>query len=63
LFDADARKRTVSLTINSDLYAKTKAVGINASHVAEEALADALRARQAEVLREEIRRDQQALAR
>jgi post-segregation antitoxin (ccd killing protein) len=63
LFDAAARKRTVSLTINSDLYAKTKAAGINASRVAEEALADALRTKQAEVLRGEIRRDQQALAR
>jgi len=29
----------VSLTINSDLFAKAKAVGINASRVAEEALA------------------------
>jgi post-segregation antitoxin (ccd killing protein) len=63
LFDAAARKRTVSLTINSDLYAKTKAAGINASRVAEEALADALRTRQAEMLRDEIRRDQLALAR
>lgn len=63
LFDAAARKRTVSLTINTDLYAKTKAAGINASRVAEQALAEALRRNQAEVLREEIRRDQQALAR
>jgi post-segregation antitoxin (ccd killing protein) len=63
LFDAAARKRTVSLTINADLYAKTKAAGINASRIAEEALAAALRARQAQVLRGEIRRDQEALAR
>jgi post-segregation antitoxin (ccd killing protein) len=63
LFDATARKRTVSLTVNSDLYAKTKAAGINASRVAEEALAEALRARQAAILRDEIRRDQAALAR
>ena len=63
LFDAAARKRTVSLTINGDLYAKTRAAGINASRVAEEALAAALRAREAEVLLDEIRRDQEALAR
>jgi len=63
LFDAAARKRTVSLTINSDFYAKTRAAGINASRVAEEALAEALRAKQAKVLLDEIRRDQQALAR
>ncbi|HEX4170964.1 MAG TPA: type II toxin-antitoxin system CcdA family antitoxin [Acetobacteraceae bacterium] len=63
LFDAAARKRTVSLTINQDLYAKAKAAGINVSRVAEEAIAAALRTKQAEVLRDEIRRDQQALAR
>ncbi len=63
LFDAHARKRTVSLTVNSDLYAKAKAAGINASRIAEEALAAALRARQAEILRDEIRRDRDALAR
>jgi post-segregation antitoxin (ccd killing protein) len=63
LFDATARKRTVSLTVNGDLYTKVKAAGINASRVAEEALADALRRRQAEVLQDEIRRDQRALAR
>jgi antitoxin CcdA len=62
LFDAAARKRTVSLTINSDLYAKTRAAGINASRVAEKALAAALRAKEAELLRDEIRRDQEALA-
>jgi post-segregation antitoxin (ccd killing protein) len=39
LFDAKAAKQTVSLTLNSDLYAKAKSVGINASKVAEEALA------------------------
>lgn len=62
LFDVAARKRTVSLTINADLYAKSRAAGINASRVAEEALAAALRARQAKLLRDEIRRDQEALA-
>lgn len=62
LFDARACKRTVNLTVNSDLYAKAKAAGINASRVAEAALADALRERMAAALREDIRRDRDALA-
>jgi post-segregation antitoxin (ccd killing protein) len=56
-FDQNAKKRTVSLTLNSDLYAKAKAEGINASQVAEEALAQALKARLSERLRAEINQD------
>jgi post-segregation antitoxin (ccd killing protein) len=41
-YDRGARKRTVSLTLNADLYAKPKGAGINLSKVAEEALAQAL---------------------
>ena len=48
VFDPSAKKRTVSLTLNADLYAKAKAEGINASQVAEEALAQALKARLSE---------------
>jgi antitoxin CcdA len=45
-----APRQTVSLTINSDLFAKAKAVGINVSRVAEEALAQALeRQRRADI--------------
>jgi post-segregation antitoxin (ccd killing protein) len=62
LFDQTARRQTVSLTVNSDLYAKTRAVGINASRVAEAALAHALREKQAELLRADIARDMTALA-
>jgi len=62
LYDGAARKRTVSLTLNSDLYAKVRAAGMNASRIAEAALAEALRTREAEVLRAEIRQDMQALA-
>jgi antitoxin CcdA len=62
-FDARARKRTVSLTLNGDLYAKAKAAGINASRVAEAALAQALKARRAELLSAEIQQDREALAR
>jgi antitoxin CcdA len=49
-YAADAPKQTVSLTINSDLFARVKALGINASRVAEEALAQELnRQRRAEI--------------
>lgn len=42
LYDPKAKKQTVSLTINADLVAKLKSAGVNASQVAEDALADAL---------------------
>ena len=61
-YDLAARKRTVSLTLNSDLYAKVRAAGMNASRIAEAALVQALKAREAEVLRAEIREDMKALA-
>ena len=60
LFDASARKRTVSLTLNGDLYAKAKEHGINASQVAEAALAEALATQIARTARMEIQHDLQA---
>ena len=42
-YDLAARKRTVSLTLNSDLYAKVRAAGMNASRIAEAALVQALK--------------------
>lgn len=46
----DAPRQTVSLTINSDLFARAKSLGINASRIAEEALARELeRLRRAQV--------------
>ena len=62
LFDVRARKQTVSMTVNGDLYARIRALGINASRVAEAALAQALREKQAELLRGEIRQDMKVLA-
>jgi post-segregation antitoxin (ccd killing protein) len=62
LYGARARKRTVSLTLNGDLYARAPAAGMNASRIAEAALAEALKAHAGETLREEIRRDMRALA-
>ncbi len=60
-YDSKAAKQTVSLTINSDLYAQAKGLGINASQIAEEALANEVARRKAEQLREEIKQDLQAL--
>lgn len=56
-YDAMAAKQTVSITLNSDLYAKAKSVGINASKVAEQALADEYVKRRSEMVMAEIRQD------
>jgi post-segregation antitoxin (ccd killing protein) len=61
LFDRSAPKRTVSLTLNSELYAKAKALGINASRVAEEALAQAYVERCAATVRAELQQDLRAV--
>jgi antitoxin CcdA len=63
LFEPKAPKQTVSITLNSDLYAKAKSLGINASKVAEEALAHEYSARRSEALRAEIRDELAALER
>lgn len=56
-FDPKAPKRTVSLTLNSDLYAKAKRMGINVSKVAEQALSQAYSDTRADALRAELRQD------
>lgn len=56
-YDTRAPRRTVSLTINGDLMTKARAEGINASSVAERAIAAELTERRRERLREELRRD------
>ncbi len=61
LFDRSARKLSVRLSINSDLYARARASGIDASRVAEEALARALAARASDLIRAEIRQEMEAL--
>ncbi len=62
-YDPTAPKQTVSVTLNSDLYAKAKSIGINASRVAEEALAGEYAARRAEAALRELQQDLAALAR
>ncbi len=56
LFDPKAAKQTVSITLNSDLYAKVKTLGINTSRVAEEALAKKYDELHSEALIAEFRR-------
>ncbi len=56
-FDPTARKQTVSLTVNADLYRRAKAEGINASQVAEDALAQALADRLSTKVQAEIKQD------
>jgi post-segregation antitoxin (ccd killing protein) len=59
MFDPRSKKRTVSLTLNADLYAKAE--GINVSQVAEEALAQTLKTRLLAKARAEIAKDMAAL--
>jgi len=57
VFDRQAPKKTVSLSVNSDLVAKAKAEGLNISAVAEEALIRAVSDHMREKMKAEIQRD------
>jgi antitoxin CcdA len=59
-YDVKVAKQTVSLTINSDLVAQAKRLGINASQVAEAALAHEVSRRRAEQIGAEIKQDLEA---
>jgi antitoxin CcdA len=61
-YDSSAARQTVSLTINADLFARIKALGINASRVAEEALARELERHRAEQLKRDIKQDVEAMS-
>jgi post-segregation antitoxin (ccd killing protein) len=54
LFKPKAPKQTVSITLNSDLYAKAKSAGINTSKVAEEALASKYAELHSEAIKAEL---------
>jgi post-segregation antitoxin (ccd killing protein) len=58
---ATAPKQTVSLTINSDLMARVKSLGINASRIAEEALAQELDRQRRTEIEAEMRQDMAAI--
>lgn len=57
LFDPPAKRKTVRLNLNSDLYARAKTHGVDVSQVAETALAEALAARSAGEMRADIEKD------
>ncbi len=58
--DTKAPRRTVSVTINSDLMARARAAKINVSAVSEAALVAALDAKRREALREALRVEAEA---
>lgn len=55
LYDPNARRKTVSITLNADLAAKATAAGINLSRTAEEAIAHAFSNLERERIRAELR--------
>jgi post-segregation antitoxin (ccd killing protein) len=61
LFEPKAPKQTVSITLNSDLYAKARSLGINTSKVAEEALTDAYSACLRKALRAQIQAELESI--
>jgi antitoxin CcdA len=54
LYDVNARRKTVSITLNSDLVAKAAALGINSSRTAEAAVIQAFEAAEKAKIRAEI---------
>jgi antitoxin CcdA len=60
LFDRTAAKRTVSLTLNSDLVAKAKEAGLNLSQISEKAVEQALLSYWRERIKAEIDQDMKA---
>lgn len=60
-YDPDAARQTVSVTLNSDLYARAKSLGLNVSRVAEQALAEAYARECATRVAEEMKRDLAAI--
>ena len=55
LYDVNARRKTVSITLNADLVAKACALGINISRTAEAAVIAAFEATEKAKIREEMR--------
>ncbi|HEY0832715.1 MAG TPA: type II toxin-antitoxin system CcdA family antitoxin [Azospirillum sp.] len=56
-YDTTAAKRTVSVTLNADLYAKAKEAGLNVSHLTEAALIQELDEKLRQQIRAEIQQD------
>ncbi|MEO8553524.1 MAG: type II toxin-antitoxin system CcdA family antitoxin [Kofleriaceae bacterium] len=60
-YDPTAPKQTVNLTINRDLYARAKRLSINASQIAERALATEVTRLEAEQIKADIQADLAAI--
>jgi antitoxin CcdA len=60
LYDPNARKKTVSVTINANLWDKARAAGLNLSEIAETAIGTAFVARAKATIQAEIERDLEA---
>jgi post-segregation antitoxin (ccd killing protein) len=60
VYATDAPRQTVSLTINSDLFMRVKALGINASRIAEEAFVQELERQRRAVILAEVEADVRA---
>ena len=54
LYDHNAKRKTVSVTLNADLVARATALGINISRVAEAALSEAFEAAERAKIRQEL---------
>ena len=61
-YDPDAPKRTVSLTLNADLYARATRLGLNVSRIAEQAVADAYARERAAAIAAEVQAELRAVA-
>jgi post-segregation antitoxin (ccd killing protein) len=62
LFDQAAPRRTVSLALNADLYARVQAAGLNVEALTERALEEALRAQEREHILKDIAIERAQLA-
>ena len=61
LYDLTAQKRTVSVTVNGDLYVKAKEAGLDVSGIVEAALVEGLKRKNKEAIRAEIAAEMAAL--
>lgn len=61
LYDLTAQKRTVSVTVNADLYTKAKDAGLDVSRIVEAVLIEALGRKNKEAIQAEIAEEMAAL--
>lgn len=61
LYDQNARKRTVSITVNGDLWDRAKALGLNLSEIAETAIGAAFVEKEKACIQAEIDQEMEAV--